>query len=203
MRELSVVEQRYQAVLAVTSDGETVTDVAARSGCTARLAPCVAGHPASVRACRSVSRRARRGCGSCRCASLSPRGVVSTSARASRRARRRPAVCGGRPCERAALLLRLQRGNRAPPPRRKGPRSARSRACGELRISRRIAATLLIGPIPNAGSATAARNPRPISDLRSESMQMRVVGATPAPSATSYVCRGPRCSSARCGRFTP
>ena len=32
MRELSVVEQRYQAVLAVISDGETVTDVAARVG---------------------------------------------------------------------------------------------------------------------------------------------------------------------------
>ncbi len=29
MRELSVVEQRYQAVLAVISDGETVTNVAA------------------------------------------------------------------------------------------------------------------------------------------------------------------------------
>lgn len=32
MRELSVSEQRYQAVLAVISDGETVTDVAARFG---------------------------------------------------------------------------------------------------------------------------------------------------------------------------
>ena len=32
MRELSVAEQRYQAVLAVISDGETVTDVAARFG---------------------------------------------------------------------------------------------------------------------------------------------------------------------------
>ena len=32
MRELSVAEQRYQAVLAVISDGETVTDVAARVG---------------------------------------------------------------------------------------------------------------------------------------------------------------------------
>jgi transposase InsO family protein len=32
MRELSVAEQRYQAVLAVVSDGETVTDVAARFG---------------------------------------------------------------------------------------------------------------------------------------------------------------------------
>ena len=32
MRELSVTEQRYQAVLAVISDGETVTDVAARFG---------------------------------------------------------------------------------------------------------------------------------------------------------------------------
>jgi transposase InsO family protein len=32
MRELSVGEQRYQAVLAVISDGETVTDVAARFG---------------------------------------------------------------------------------------------------------------------------------------------------------------------------
>jgi hypothetical protein len=30
VRELSVVEQRYQAVLAVISDGETVTDVAGR-----------------------------------------------------------------------------------------------------------------------------------------------------------------------------
>jgi hypothetical protein len=32
MWELSVAEQRYQAVLAVISDGETVTDVAARFG---------------------------------------------------------------------------------------------------------------------------------------------------------------------------
>ena len=32
MRELSVAEQRYQAVLAVISGGETVTDVAARFG---------------------------------------------------------------------------------------------------------------------------------------------------------------------------
>jgi hypothetical protein len=30
--ELSVVEQRYQAVLAVIADGETVVDVAARFG---------------------------------------------------------------------------------------------------------------------------------------------------------------------------
>jgi hypothetical protein len=29
MRELSVAEQRYEAVLAVIADGETVTDVAA------------------------------------------------------------------------------------------------------------------------------------------------------------------------------
>jgi transposase InsO family protein len=34
MRELSVAEQRYQAVLAVISDGETVKDVAARFGVT-------------------------------------------------------------------------------------------------------------------------------------------------------------------------
>jgi transposase-like protein len=32
MRELSVAEQRYQAVLAVISDGETVSSVAARFG---------------------------------------------------------------------------------------------------------------------------------------------------------------------------
>src|SRR5687767_6695351 len=32
MRELSVAEQRYQAVLKVISDGETVTDVAAWCG---------------------------------------------------------------------------------------------------------------------------------------------------------------------------
>jgi transposase len=32
MRELSVAEQRYQAVRAVIADGETVTDVAARFG---------------------------------------------------------------------------------------------------------------------------------------------------------------------------
>src|SRR5436190_5179621 len=32
MRELSVAEQRYQAVLAVVGDGETVTDVASRFG---------------------------------------------------------------------------------------------------------------------------------------------------------------------------
>jgi transposase len=34
MRELSVAEQRYLAVLAVIGDGETVTDVAARFGVT-------------------------------------------------------------------------------------------------------------------------------------------------------------------------
>ena len=34
MREMSVAEQRYQAVLAVISGGETVTDVAARFGVT-------------------------------------------------------------------------------------------------------------------------------------------------------------------------
>jgi transposase-like protein len=32
MREMSVAEQRYQAMLAVISGGETVTDVAARFG---------------------------------------------------------------------------------------------------------------------------------------------------------------------------
>jgi hypothetical protein len=32
MRELSVVEQRYEAVRAVICDGETVTDVAVRFG---------------------------------------------------------------------------------------------------------------------------------------------------------------------------
>src|SRR5580765_6703833 len=32
MREMSVSEQRYRAVLAVISEGETVTDVAARLG---------------------------------------------------------------------------------------------------------------------------------------------------------------------------
>jgi transposase-like protein len=32
MRELSVAEQRYEAVRAVIADGETVTDVAARFG---------------------------------------------------------------------------------------------------------------------------------------------------------------------------
>ncbi len=32
MREMSVAEQRYQAVLAVIQDGETVTEVAARFG---------------------------------------------------------------------------------------------------------------------------------------------------------------------------
>jgi transposase-like protein len=32
MRELSVAEQRYRAVLAVISDGATVTEVAARFG---------------------------------------------------------------------------------------------------------------------------------------------------------------------------
>jgi len=32
MREFSVAEQRYEAVLAVLADGETVTDVAARFG---------------------------------------------------------------------------------------------------------------------------------------------------------------------------
>jgi transposase len=39
MRELSVMEQRYQAVLAVTSDGETVTDVAARVGVRRQRSP--------------------------------------------------------------------------------------------------------------------------------------------------------------------
>ncbi len=32
MREISVAEQRYEAVRAVLADGETVTDVAARFG---------------------------------------------------------------------------------------------------------------------------------------------------------------------------
>ena len=32
MREISVAEQRYEAVRAVIADGETVTDVAARFG---------------------------------------------------------------------------------------------------------------------------------------------------------------------------
>ena len=32
MRELSVAEQRYQAVLAVISDGRTITEVAAQWG---------------------------------------------------------------------------------------------------------------------------------------------------------------------------
>ena len=32
MRELSVVEQRYEAVRPVIADGDTVTDVAARFG---------------------------------------------------------------------------------------------------------------------------------------------------------------------------
>ena len=36
MREMSVSEQRYQAVLAVISEGRTVTEVAAGSGCRAR-----------------------------------------------------------------------------------------------------------------------------------------------------------------------
>jgi transposase len=34
MREISVAEQRYEAVRAVLADGETVTDVAARFGVT-------------------------------------------------------------------------------------------------------------------------------------------------------------------------
>jgi len=37
MRELSVAEQRHQAVLAVIGDGETVTDVAARFGATRQM----------------------------------------------------------------------------------------------------------------------------------------------------------------------
>lgn len=40
LMEMSVLEQRYQAVLAVLSDGETVTDVAARFG--------VRGNPVSA-----------------------------------------------------------------------------------------------------------------------------------------------------------
>jgi transposase-like protein len=48
MRELSVVEQRYEAVRAVIADGETVTSVAARFGVSrqtvhAWLAECEAG----------------------------------------------------------------------------------------------------------------------------------------------------------------
>ena len=45
MRELSVAEQRYQAVLAVVGDGETVTDVAARFGVPGR--PCIRGWPST------------------------------------------------------------------------------------------------------------------------------------------------------------
>jgi len=46
MRELSVVEQRYQAVLAVIGDGETVTEVAAAPArARGRLtAPATTGH---------------------------------------------------------------------------------------------------------------------------------------------------------------
>ena len=42
MRELSVVEQRYQAVLAIIDQGETVTSVAERWGF-AQDRSCVAG----------------------------------------------------------------------------------------------------------------------------------------------------------------
>ncbi len=52
MRELSVVEQRYQAVLAVISDGVTVTDVAARFRCVDRRSagtPVLAGPPEAQR----------------------------------------------------------------------------------------------------------------------------------------------------------
>jgi len=45
MREMSVAEQRYQAVLAVVSDGETVTDVAARFG--VRRQTCPSGWPSA------------------------------------------------------------------------------------------------------------------------------------------------------------
>jgi hypothetical protein len=38
MREMSVAEQRYRAVLAVISDGRTITDVAAAAGISADLA---------------------------------------------------------------------------------------------------------------------------------------------------------------------
>ena len=42
MRELSVAEQRYEAVRAVIVNGETVTDVAARFGGGAQDGACVA-----------------------------------------------------------------------------------------------------------------------------------------------------------------
>jgi len=43
MRELSVAEQRYQAVLAVIKDGRTVTETAAAAGVVAADASCLAG----------------------------------------------------------------------------------------------------------------------------------------------------------------
>ena len=39
MRELSVAEQRYQSVLAVIDQGETVTSVAARFGVSRKTIP--------------------------------------------------------------------------------------------------------------------------------------------------------------------
>jgi hypothetical protein len=43
MRETSVPEQRYQAVLAVVGEGRTVTEVAAQWSRLAADHPCVAG----------------------------------------------------------------------------------------------------------------------------------------------------------------
>jgi transposase-like protein len=43
MREMSVAEQRYRAVLEVISDGRTVTEVAAAIGASRQSLHCLAG----------------------------------------------------------------------------------------------------------------------------------------------------------------
>src|SRR5512133_1771079 len=48
MRELSVAEQRYRAVLAVISDGRTVTETAAAVGGVAADGSCLAGQVRGV-----------------------------------------------------------------------------------------------------------------------------------------------------------
>jgi hypothetical protein len=61
--ELSVMEQRYQAVLAVVQDGWKVIEVAERLG-VPRQAAGIAGLDADTEACEAVStrqNRARRG----------------------------------------------------------------------------------------------------------------------------------------------
>ena len=58
LRELSMVEQRYQAVREVLDTGATITDVAARYGSIARR--CTVGFAVTRRAASRRSRPSRR-----------------------------------------------------------------------------------------------------------------------------------------------